>query len=84
MPERMTGWHWWQLVGTCCDFEPFSRDELRKSAYVSRGWNDLKQRLGTCVLLTFLICLCFDSIRLDWAVFRLSLVWAIWLQMRHY
>ncbi len=55
MPERMTGWHWWQLVGTCCDLRHFTCNELPTSDYVSRGWNDLKQRLGTCVLPTFLI-----------------------------
>jgi len=55
MPERMTGWHWWQLVGTCCDLTRFSRDELRKSAYVFDPQPHLKQRLGTCVTVISLI-----------------------------
>ena len=84
MPERMTGWHWWQLVGTCCDLRRFTWNELPTSDYVSRDWNDLKQRLGTCVDTLFYDLPCYHSLYRYWPVYELSLVILITLHLRYY
>jgi hypothetical protein len=83
-PERRTSCDWWQLVGSCCDFSPFSRCGLATSDYVFRLKPCLKPRLGTCVDTLFSDHPCYQVLYRYWSVYGLSWVIQMTLHLRYY
>ena len=80
----MTSCDWWQLVGSSCDFSPFSRFGLATSDYVFSVNCRLKQRLGTCVDTLFSDHPCYHIRSRYWSVYGLSWVIQMTLHLRYY